>query len=557
MTGMNVTMPDGTTVTDVPEGTTREQLMDKLHARTAEAASAPAPAPPTPRQQFEKSPAGKLTSAVGGALDAGASMAAGTATDIMGGLSGTGTVIGNALGITHADPVSNIRWWQEKAYQPRTEVGKEITGAIAKVSDKTVGALSRYEGEGLYRATGDPLMATLAELMPDAVLTISGAKAPTFIKDAAARGAAQLAKDAVFNTTKDTAARAARQAHLMVSPTEHGGVIGRTIAGASGKAESERMISAKNQERVAELAKLNMGIPETAPLDRGSFMAARAAASQPYSEARSLGRMQFDQQFGQDVMRAGSKFEQVASDFPESDLASLDTAIKQEKGTYFVEGWDANSAVDQMTFLREQASDLLRSEKASERKLGMVKRDIAAAFEDRLWRHANEVGKPDLASQFQQARKKLAQIHVYQDSTNFDTGHISARQIVAQRKMVAGNVDPFSDELKLIADSAGAFPKSFQDLDAKGRYGPISVFERYALIGGVIEAAQGNYATAAIIGSYAAGAVGRAGVASRAGQRLMRRGSSTAGPIRRAAMKADQPALQSAGAIAGAESGKQ
>jgi len=415
---------------------------------------------------------------------------------------------------------------------------------------------------------GGPLLATVAELMPDAATTILGADAPAFLKEAATRGAAKLAKQAIMNTAKDEAARVARQAHFTISPSEYGGPISRTITSMSNKAEVERMSSAKNQERVVDLAKLNMEIPETAPLDRASYVAARFTAAQPYNEARQLGRMEIDPEFQADLIKAGSEFEQVASDFPQSDLAKLDTDIKHEKGSYLVSSWDANSAVDQMSHLREQASDLLRSDKAAERKLGQVKRDIATAFEDRLWRHADKSGNPDLAVRFKQARKKLAQIHVWEDSTNFATGRISSRQVVAQREMMMkkSKVDPFTDELKMVADAAGAFPKSFQDVDLKGRSGAISVFERYALIGGAFSAISGAEAGAPGLGLGGAGAMltiagsgaaGRYGVTSKLGQKAtLRTPSHKPGPIRRAAMQAGDKS-EAVGAIGGAEAGNQ
>jgi hypothetical protein len=509
----------------------------------------------------DTSAADKLTSVAGGVLDVARSSISGTGANIAGGLMGAATLGTNALGLTDDDPVAMIRQWQSKAYQPETEVGKKIAGTVSKLGEIFVGDPAKKLGKYTFQLTGSPLEATVAELMPDAISTIVGFQGPAFMKEAAMRGAGELAKKAVFNKAKDEAARTARQVHFSIAPTEYGNLGMRAVAGASGKAEVQLIHSERNAERVVDLAKINMEIPETAPLDRASYFAARTRAAQPYGEARGLGRMSIDAGFLADMFNAGKKFEQVASDFSTSDLAELDAAITRERGTYIVPSWDANSAVDMMSYLREQASDLLQSDKASDRKLGMVKRDMAAAFEDRIWRHANDNGKPELAARFQKARKQLAQIHVWEDSTNFNTGRISARQVVAQRAAVAGKVDPFSDELKIVADAAGAFPKSFQDVDVKGRSGPISVFERWALIGGVMSAATGASAghaglglggAAAVMGAAGSGAAGRALAGSRFATK--RSPSYQPGMMGQVAMGMGEGA-QAVGAVAGAETG--
>jgi hypothetical protein len=547
---MDVTMPDGVVVKGVPDGTTKQQVMERY--KKSQGGDLDAESTTPQKGMLEK--AGDVATGVG---DFARSAATGTGANIAGGLMGAATLGTNALGLTHDDPVAMIRKFQSMAYQPETETGKKIAGAASAVGAATTGKLSHALGESTFKATGSPLEATVAELMPDTLMTIMGAKAPSFVKEAAMKGAGELAKKAVFNKTKDQAFKSARTAAFKVSPSETGGTIGRTIAGIGGKAEVERTISASNEQRVVELAKDDMQIPETAPLDRGSYAAAKFRASQPYQEGRQLGRMPLDAPYLSDVFNSGKQFAQVAQDFSETDLARLDDEITQLRGKYIVPAWDASSAIDQMSYLREKASDLFRSESATDRKLGFVHRDLAEALEDRLFRHATSVGKPELAAKFQQARRQLAKIHTYEDATNLDTGRISARSLVAQREAKAGRVDPFTDNLKLIADSAGAFPKSFQQMDAKGRFGPITVFEWMALVGGATTAAAGSKLVGAgIVAGAVSREAARAGASSKMGQAMMRPPSYKPGPIRRAAM-AGGPSLEAGGAATGAESGNQ
>jgi hypothetical protein len=563
---MDVTMPDGTVVTGVPDGTTRAQLLDKLKLKQqkdlgVEGETAKTGTPPP--SKFDQSAAGTATRWAEGALDVARSVGSNVASDVVGGLAGIGQVAENAFGLSDQDPVKVIRAWQSHAYPIETKEGQKIVSPVAAVGKqvdkvaKKLGATGEQMGGAVFDVTGSPAAATVAELMPDVLQVITGEKVPAMMKEYATKGAAAIAKDAIMNQTKTAAMRDARQNGLFVSPSEYGGGTGKAITSMSNKAEIERQLSAKNNGRVVDLFKTNFGLPESTKVDRGTFAQIRAKEGLNYQEARTLPRMNIDAPYMADVFNAGSEFDNLTADFKEPELERLEQQIASLRGTYLQPAWTPDSAVNAMNYLRENASDLRRSDNAVDRKLGQVQRQIAEAIEDRLWRHASAEGKPELAAKFQESRKRLAQLHVWEEAVDMDKGYFSARSLVAQRKMMGGKIDPFTDELKIVADAAGAFPKSFQDVSKASM--PVSVFERYMLIGGALTAAFGSHEAGAVpLAIAGAGIGGREAMTSEWWQKaMMGPQSGDPGLINQGMQAAGGPVGQGAGAIAGAEAGNE
>jgi hypothetical protein len=584
-------MPDGTIVTDVPEGTTQAEVMKRYKASQRAGLGIDKPSDVPAASKFDDKPPGQrshvdpinkgVTDLLGGmndvsgfmpsgkavaaGADVGAAAVTGLGADIAGGLMGAATLATNAVGLTHDDPVEMIRQWQAKAYTPQTDLGKRVEGAIGTMGEKTIGAASKALGEHFYKATGSPMEATIAEIMPDAIATIAGFRGPEAFKEMATRGAGEIARDSFINKTKTEALKAAKNNSLSVPPADdYMGFTSRSVASASNAPEINRELSIKNRDRVVDMFKANQELPESAAVDRGTFTQLRAKWNQRYQTARTLPPMQLDAEFLADVFNAGAKFEQLTADFSPADLVDLETKIAQLRGTYIRPSWSANSAVNMMSHLRESGADLLRSENSVDRKLGFVHREMAEAFEDRLWRHARDKGSPQMATEFQEARRKLAQLHVWEDNADMDKGFFSSRGIVASRKALKARVDPFTDELQAVADVAGAYPATFQDVQIGVR--PISVFERYMIIGaaagagfGLFEGGVAGGAEGSMVGASiaASGIAGRAAAGSQWWQKhMLKPKTGESGPVRRGAMSTGRGA-QVAGAAAGAEAGNE
>lgn len=551
-------MPDGTVVQGVPEGITQRDLLARYNAGQQSQAGGGA------GQQGQESSMG-ITGAVGGALDVARSAVTGAGADVVGGLMGLATLGTNLLGVTQDDPVAMIRKYQQYAYPVESESGQKVASAISTVSRKVAGAVGLQDagerlGQHIFEQTGSPLEATVAQLMPDVASMITGAKIPQVVKDAAFRGAAKMARKATFNAARDETFRATRQTGFNVSAS-YGGMGSRTLAGASNRAEIARIDSEKNAERVVDLAKLNLKIPTDQPISRKAYADVRARMSLPYEQARALPDMPIDAEYMADLYNAGRDFMIPNDPFSPPEIQALQDEYHRHIGTYMRPNWNGNAAVTHINLLRSEADTLLRSDDFAKKVMGKVKRDTAGALEDRLARQADKLGQPELAGNLREARRNLAQLHVYEDATNFSTGTISARDIAAQREgMGAARVDPFTDELKLIADSAIAFPDSFMDVTTKGKGGLISVWERYALIGGLLSAVTGaggygHEVGGVAIAAGAAGPIGRKLVTSKGYQKaFMKPPKRTPGPIRRGAMSLGEGA-QAAGVIAGADSG--
>lgn len=444
-------------------------------------------------------------------------------------------------------------------YQPRSAAGKAVTGAMGSLAEGSLGWLDKLgdkSGDKVFEATKSPLLATAAKVMPDVLQTIGGAAAPASAKYAAALGAKKLSEKALFNAGKDEALLASRRVGYTVTPTEHGGgPVGKTLQSVSGKPATNLDASWKNQEITDRLSRLDIGLQPDVPMTTKNIEVRRDELNQQYAGARNLGRIKMDDKMLNDLVQAGSREAIIAKDFPDAALPK----INEEIGKYVVGDFDSNAVVEVMKRLRNDASAGFRSGDPEKMAIASVQRKIAEAFEKRLERAAEETGQMDLLRSFQSARKQLAKLNVIDGALNDTTGHVSARLIAAQRAAGA----PLDGELKLIADSADAFPGNFQDVDKKGHYGGYSYFDYLVALG------SGGAAAGEMAGGHGMGALGmaagvaarpaiRAAITSKAGQKLLVK--PTTKPLTQKALETAgkvPPAAGAAAAAGAADAGEQ
>ncbi len=154
---MNVEMPDGTIIEDVPEGTTKAQVLAKYHAHVTGAKPA-ATADNTPTD----------AKALGGAAEALMAMGSGMVAKPLSDVAGLGAIPLHAMGAISTDPSAVKESVQRgMTYAPRTEWGKNATeynplALIAKGVDwlgnrfeagPNDGPLRTAVGQGLHEAT--------------------------------------------------------------------------------------------------------------------------------------------------------------------------------------------------------------------------------------------------------------------------------------------------------------------------------------------------------------------------------------------------------------------
>lgn len=157
---MDVTLPDGTTIEGVPEGTTKAQIADKLNRAGREV-----PKEWMPSGEKSLSLGELYKEAVGGTLEPLMQMATGAiATPI----SGYAAMFGADAGKVQ----------ENLTYQPRTQLGRAVSETIA-VPFQKLEEMAKGAGEWTYDKTGNPALAaavgTAINMLPALILEGAGA----------------------------------------------------------------------------------------------------------------------------------------------------------------------------------------------------------------------------------------------------------------------------------------------------------------------------------------------------------------------------------------------
>lgn len=317
--------------------------------------------------------------------------------------------------------------------------------------------------------------------------------------------AAELMKGASI-PPRELAAQAAHAAGLVIPPSYTGRTLGKTVQSLSGKAAVEREASAANEEGVDRLAKAALGMHPDDVLDQASLERLRKPAEDVYDQLAGLGRISADEEYIDEVAGAGRQFTHSAADFP----GSVSPDVDKVRSTYLQQSFTARGAVDAMKQLRRDAGLDLRSGDPERISVGMVKREISEALQNRLDRQAASMGKPELVEQFKDARKLLAKINTVDDA--MVGSHISAGALA---KLHASKPGLLTDELATIAKTATEFPKAFQQTSKTGEWGPYSVVD---LLTGLASVGGGAMGHPALLAGVVARPVARRALRSKAYQ---------------------------------------
>ncbi|MGH8259833.1 MAG: hypothetical protein ACREUG_09095, partial [Steroidobacteraceae bacterium] len=269
----------------------------------------------------------------------------------------------------------------------------------------------------------------------------------------AARGASGIA-DALSEaggTAEEGApnmVQVARAAGYGLNPAHaDGSTVAKAAEGLTGSAKLRTSLSATNQANTNRLAAEEIGIDPTKPITDQALNKAKQPFNAAYEQAASLGPLQVDQQFRDDIGGIGG------------DRISTDPAVEQLKSTYgALQGVDADQLVNEVRGLRRDANQNIKAPYDPERQAkGYAQQQAADAFDDLLERNAIAQGQPQIVDQLKAARVGLAKINTVQQAL---TGNdVSA---LALAKM-ADRGAPLSGRLKIISDVATHFPKVMRD----------------------------------------------------------------------------------------------
>lgn len=249
-----------------------------------------------------------------------------------------------------------------------------------------------------------------------------------------------------------------------------------------GKAAVQQLASGRNQEITNALASRSVGLSENQPLTPNALKDVRNQAAQVYKDIKAAGRITPDRQYFDDLAALRQSTSQIAKDFPDANIGSaneIDGLVK----SLAQDSFDAKSAIEYIKQLRKAATGHLSGANAADpakQSLGMAQRDAAAALEEMVGRHLQQTGNPQLAREFDEARRLIAKTYTVEGALE-TTGNVNAAKLAALLR----KGKPLSPELESAARFAGAFPKAAAVPEKSGSPG-VSALDAAMTAGGAV-----------------------------------------------------------------------
>ena len=308
--------------------------------------------------------------------------------------------------------------------------------------------------------------------------------------------------------------KALNSAGFKVSPSEvPNAAVSRQVTSLTGKARQEEEVSAYNLEKVQDLVAAEFHLPKGTEITDEVLDRLEKPAFDSYEKVAQLGQIKTSPEYQADIQKAGSWGAQAETDFP--DLPQKVLALR---GAMARPEFTGRGALEKIKQLRTDARTNIKSMNAEDKALAKAQKDVADALEKELGRKAEASGQPQLMNEFRNARKFLAKINTVRDATV--NGKVSARSLADQFAKDA----PLDGNLRIIAESALQNPKSFQDVQKKGRMAAYTVHDLWAIAAGSFGLMKGSKEGAAVAGLAAASLarpVVRAGMRSRLVQKAI------------------------------------
>jgi len=374
-------------------------------------------------------------------------------------------------------------------YQPHTEVGQALVGAMAKPFE----GMAPYLGGNIGAVT----TALGPAAMQQAIQTGQKLRAPS-----AAKIAQMTAEDYARGGQIDAAADAQRMGILLrptdIQPTT-GPRIVETVAGRKG---GEKVVEA-NKAQVRKVQLADMGMPETAPLNKAAtFDQARKNVSKPYDEIAQLPTMTANENTINQLQSIRKTQELITTKEYAAAVDDLvDRALAQTQ-----KGMDGAAIKDNISTLRADAKKVYNNPNATlaDQHVADARLAIANTLESMV---ESNISDPKLLNRFRDARQKMARIYAYEGATDLNTGLLDLNKIAR----ITAKDSNLTGDIAALGRVAGNFPHAFEAKPkrswAKGAAVELGRSTPPGALGGLAGfELTGDY-TGAIVGSLA-GALG-------------------------------------------------
>ena len=453
---MDVRMPDGTIIRNVPEGTSKAELGAR-YARRQRMAALPQ----------------SMANIEADAANYGPTQGMGTAERIRAGAGKAfvdlGRGAGQLVGAVDRQDVADYRALDAPLMATKAGTAGNFAGNVAAVAPAMfIPGANTVAGAGLVGATTgflQPSVSTGETLTNIALGGAAGAGGQKVgqvvgqkLGERIARKTATAATDKASNAVRDTTLAEARKAGYVVPPsTSNPTAANRAIESVSGKAQTQQSATLRNQRVTNRLARRELGLSESAPLTIRTLESVRANAGKVYKALKGAGEIATDDTYLSELTALSKSADEIAQDFPDLNLAGS-AEIQALQNGLLREKFGANSALELIKRLRADASKNLawNVEDPSKKALGLAQREAAGIVEDQVIRHLHATGKGSLAGEFDKARRLIAKTYTVQAALNEGTGNVVATKLSAQLR----KGKPLSGGLELAARFGSAFPKA-------------------------------------------------------------------------------------------------
>lgn len=342
-----------------------------------------------------------------------------------------------------------------KGISALTKQAPQLAQALAPITARPGLQASSAIGSGL--AGGEARELGASPLVQGAASLLGGLGVPVTVAaiDRGVGKAKSLVSQTARPSTGNIGLDIARAEKLSVPPTmTNPSVTNRLLEGFSGKLTTGQALSLKNQEKLNNLAKAELGLPKEVPLSRDTLNLLRRDAGDAYSTIKGTGLVTTDQAYEKALNNITQKYQGAAKDFPElakNEAVDIVNSIK-------VPQFNSDSAVDAISVLRSNADDAFAKGNKS---TGKAYREAAGAIEDLLGRHLQAIGAPeDIVSNFQNARTIIAKTYSVENALNPVTNNIIGSKLAKQLE----KGKPLSGNLKKIAQFSSAFPTASKEV---------------------------------------------------------------------------------------------
>ena len=368
---------------------------------------------------------------------------------------------------------SKIR--QNRVIASEAPVGA-ITGGVATALPLAfLPGGNRMAGQAVYGAmlgAAEPTLGDESRMSNMAIGGLTGLTIPASIKIASAlrKDPAELAREALVNSTKDTSTKEALNAGYTIPRSMYNAsFLTDRLESLAGKAATKQQAGAENQKITNDLARKYLGLPENAPLSPDVLEQLRTTAAAPYREASALPAGTVGITSAKSLATGGTTQSPIVKT-GEQLVNELKIAREDARAA-----WKASKMSEKPAQARQQAEAL---------------DSHVATLENQLNDLAKANNQPDLVQRLNEARQNIAKVHTIDKAMNDATGEINAQELL---KMQNKNV-PLTGEAKQIADFASAYPELAKP-GAKIPTAGVSKSEALAalLLGGVGHAATGNF----------------------------------------------------------------